>query len=127
MFENNFRHLLPADFRMASAVLEALDNWRQGNLAQTIRLFRQIIGIYPEMTGVILEALRLLKNEIDHPAPAAGPEFEQLAVQMKAALETMLAGGQYAEAMSVLTQLLPLLPNDTDLIKLHQQLLSKIY
>ena len=42
------------------------------------------------MTGVIREALRLLKNELDYPAPAAGPEFEQLALQMKAALKTML-------------------------------------
>ena len=37
------------------------------------------------MTGVVREVLRLLKNEIDRPAPAAGPEFEQLAAQMKAA------------------------------------------
>ena len=76
------------------------------------------------MTGVVREVLRLLKNEIDHPAPAAGPEFEQLAAQMKAALSAMLQAGQYQEATSVLTQLLPLLPNDMELLKIQQQLLS---
>ena len=76
------------------------------------------------MTGVVREVLRLLKNEIDRPAPAAGPDFEQLAAQMKAALSAMLQAGQYQEATSVLTQLLPLLPNDMELLKIQQQLLS---
>lgn len=124
MFEDGFSALLPADCRMALAVLEALENWKQGRLADTLRLFRTALQIYPQMTGVVREILRLLKNEIEHPAPAAGPEFEQLAIQMKAALNTMLQNGQYTEAMSVLTQLLPLLPNDMELLKIQQQLLS---
>ena len=127
MFEDSARHLLPPDCRMSLAVLEALDHWKKGNLAETVRLFRQVLGIYPQMTGVIREALRLLKNELDYPAPAAGPEFEQLALQMKAALKTMLQNGQYQEAMSVLSQLLPLLPDDMELLKLQQQLLADIY
>ena len=79
------------------------------------------------MTGVVREVLRILKNEIDHPAPAAGPEFEQLAIQMKSALKTMLDNSQYTEAMQVLSQLIPLLPNDIELIKLQQQLLEKTH
>ena len=127
MFEDSVRYLLPADCRMSLAVLEALDSWKQGNPSETVRLFRQILGFCPQMAGVIREALRLLKNELDHPAPAAGPEFEQLAFQMKAALKTMIQNGQYQEAMSVLSQLLPLLPDDMELLKLQQQLLADIY
>ena len=127
MFEDSASHLLPPDCRMSLAVLEALDHWKKGNLAETVRLFRQVLGIYPQMTGVIREALRLLKNELDYPAPAAGPEFEQLALQMKAALKIMLQNGQYQEAMSVLSQLLPLLPSDTELLKLQQQLLARTH
>ena len=127
MFEESFCHLLPADCRMSLAVLEALDSWKQGNPSETVRLFRQILSFCPQMAGVIREALRLLKNELDHPAPAAGPEFEQLAFQMKAALKTMIQNGQYQEAMSVLSQLLPLLPDDMELLKLQQQLLADIY
>ena len=124
MFDARFHSLLPADCRMALAVLEALEDWKQGKLADTLRLFRTALKIYPQMTGVVREVLRLLKNEIDRPAPAAGPEFEQLAAQMKAALSAMLQAGQYQEATSVLTQLLPLLPNDMELLKIQQQLLS---
>lgn len=126
MFEEGFRHLLPAECRMALAVSEALDNWKQGILTETIRLFRQALEICPQMTGIIREALRLLKNDIDHPTPAAGPEFEQLAVQMKAALNAMVQGGQYVEAMSVLSQLLPLLPNDMELLKMQQIVLANL-
>ena len=126
MFEESSCSLLPADCRMALAILEALENWKQGKLADTLRLFRTALKIYPQMTGVVREVLRLLKNEIDHPAPAAGPEFEQLAVQMKAALKAMIQAGQYHEAMPVLTQLLSLLPNDMELLKIQQLLLAGI-
>ncbi len=125
MFCENSRGLLPADCRMALAVLEGLKAWEQGNLAETIRRFREILKIYPRMTGVIREVLRLLKNEAEHPLPAAGAEFEQLAVQMKAALKGMIEGGQYTEAVSVLSQLLPLLPGDIELLKMQQMLLRK--
>lgn len=126
MFHGDSRCLLPADCRMALTVLEGLEAWEQGNLAETIRRFREILKIYPRMTGVIREVLRLLKNEVEHPAPAAGAEFQQLAVQMKAALRGMIENGQYTEAMSVLSQLIPLLPGDMELVKMQQILLEKV-
>lgn len=103
-----------------------MKRWKLGDLAETVKLFRQVLKIYPQMTGVIREVLRLLKNEAEHPAAAAGAEFDQLAVQMKAALKTMIQNGQYPEAMSVLTQLLPLLPEDMELVKMHQCLLEEL-
>lgn len=126
MFKEKSRYLLPADCRMALIVLEAVKRWKLGDLAETVKLFRQVLKIYPQMTGVIREVLRLLKNEAEHPAAAAGAEFDQLAVQMKAALKTMIQNGQYPEAMSVLTQLLPLLPEDMELVKMHQCLLEEL-
>lgn len=126
MFKEKSRYLLPADCRMALTVLEAVKRWKLGDLAETVKLFRQVLKIYPQMTGVIREVLRLLKNEAEHPAAAAGAEFDQLAVQMKAALKTMIQNGQYPEAMSVLTQLLPLLPEDMELVKMHQCLLEEL-
>ena len=126
MFEEDFRSLLPGDCRMALAVGEALENWKQGNLAETLRLFRYVLQIYPKMTGVIREALRLLKNEMGHPTPTTNAEFEQLAVQMKSALKAMIESGQHEEAVSVLNQLLPLLPDDMELLKMQQTLLKAL-
>ena len=126
LFEGDFRSLLPEDCRMALAVSEALENWEQGNLTETLRLLRYVLQIYPKMTGVVREALRLLKNEMESPNSTAGAEFEQLAVQMKTALTAMIESGQYKEAMAVLTQLLPLLPNDMELLKMQQILLKAL-
>lgn len=125
MFEEKSRYLLPSDCRMALTVQDALEHWTQGKLTETVRLFRQALKIYPQITGIIREVLRLLKNETAGPPQTAGAEFEQLAVQMKAALNGMVQRGQYKEAMSVLSQLLPLLPNDMELLKLWQLLLSR--
>lgn len=126
MFEEKSRYLLPPDCRMALIVQDALDNWVRGKLAETVRLFRQALRIYPQMTGMVREILRLLKNEIQYPVQGTGAEFEQLAVQMKAALNIMLQSGQYMEAMSVLSQLLPLLPNDMELLKMQQIVLANL-
>lgn len=125
-FREGQRCLLPAECRASFVVLDALDAWKQGKPAETLRLFRTALPVAPQITGVIREVIRIISNEIMHPAPAAGSEFEQLAVQMKAALNTMVQDSRYTEAMSILSQLLPLLPNDMELLKLQQQLLSKI-
>ena len=126
MFEGDLRQLLPADCRMALSILEALENWSAGRLAETVRLFRQTIQINPQMTGVIREALRLLKNEMSHPTPSAGSEFDQLSIQMKDALKAMIENKQYVEAMSVLSQLFPLLPNDMEILRMQQKLLNNL-
>lgn len=126
MFTKELRYLLPADCRMALVVLEALEYWERGQLVETVRLFRSALKIHPQMTGVVLEMLRHLKNEIEQPAMAVGGEFEQLAVQMKMVLRTMIESGQYQEAEGVLDQLLPLLPGDMELLKLQQMLLTRI-
>ena len=38
----------------------------------------------------------------------------------------MIDQGQYGEALSVISQLLPLLPEDMELLKLQQRLLGKM-
>lgn len=120
------RHLLPAECRLAYVILEALACWKQGRLPETVRFLRTAIQIDPRMTGVIREVIRILGVEIAWPTPNAGPEFYQLAVQMKEALRAMIDGGRYQEAMSVLPQLLPLLPDDMELMKMQQVLLAHL-
>lgn len=125
MFEEESRYLLPSECRLALVILKAMECWRQGQTVETLRLFRTALQIHPQMTGVVREMLRFLKNEMDLPA-SAGPEFEQLAVQMKAALKGMIENRQYQEAMQVLKQLIPLLPEDMELLKFQQILLERL-
>lgn len=126
MFSEKSRHLLPVDCRQALVVLDALDKLEQKKPVEAIRLFRTVLKMYPKMTGVIREVLRLISHETENPAETAGTEFQGLAIQMKMALQGMMGQGQYKEAMAVVTQLLPLLPEDMDLLKIHQKLLEKM-
>ena len=126
ILEPGQRYLLPADCRLAYVILEALTCWKQGRLAETIRFLRSAIRIDTRMTGVVREVIRILSSEIAWPTPNAGPEFYQLSIQMKEALRTMIDSGNYEEAMSVLLQLLPLLPDDMELLKMQQILLSRL-
>ena len=45
---------------------------------------------------------------------------------MKAALRTMADNKQYSEAEQVLAQLIPLLPDDMELLKLQQRLMAEM-
>lgn len=124
MFAEEFRYLLPSECRLALVILEAMECWRQGRTVETLRLFREALQIHPQMTGVVVEMLRFLQNEIRYPASGAGPEFEGLAVQMKEALKTMIENRQYQEAWQVVNQLMPLLTEDLELLKIQQSLLG---
>ena len=126
MFSERSHHLLPVDCRQALVILNALDKLEQNQPVEAVRLFRIVLKMYPQMTGVIREVLRLLVYEVKNPVQATGEEFLNLAVQMKAALKGMIDQGQYGEALSVISQLLPLLPEDMELLKLQQRLLGKM-
>lgn len=49
-----------------------------------------------------------------------------LAQQMKEALESMIANGQYVEALPVILQLSPLIPEDLELLRMRQHVLQQL-
>ena len=63
---------------------------------------------------------------INTPVYSQGSEFQILAKQMKDTLTTMLKQSQYQEALSIITQLLPLLPEDLELIRMRQNVLRQM-
>ncbi len=77
------------------------------------------------MTGVVTELFRQAANRLDDPMLHAGEEFLQLAAQMKETLRTLTAAGQTAQAEVVLNQLLPLLPEDLELIRCRQEFIRR--
>ena len=55
----------------------------------------------------------------------AGKEYQQLATQLKEVLSALIEQDKYAEAMSILPQLVSLLPEDLELLRIKQRLLKK--
>ena len=90
-----------------------------------VHLFRLALRQYPAMTGVINELIRQMGKSLDDPAPNAGKEYQQLAAQLKEVLSALIEQDKYAEAMSILPQLVSLLPEDLELLRIKQRLLKK--
>lgn len=119
-------NILPKDCRFAILTDEALKNMEEGKLPEAVRLLRSALQFAPSMTGVVREVTRHMANGTAVPNRSVGEEFQTLAVQMKGALRTLISGGQYEEAMSVISQLSPLLPDDLDLLRMRQNVLQNL-
>ena len=78
------------------------------------------------MTSVIREVIRQMTVKANTPAQNTGAEFQMLAQQMKQTLELMIVNGQYREALSVILQLSPLLPEDLELLRMRQHVLQQL-
>lgn len=116
------RGLLPVECRFAFFAREALEQLSCGQMIQAVKSFQKALPVYPKLSGVIRELLRQLqKGQSIQTAQTENPEFRQLAVQMKAAIEDMLKKGQAKEAAGVIEQLLPLLPDDLELLRQKQR------
>ena len=126
MFSREKRILLPKDCRFALYVWEALDQLEAAEFPEAVRLFRKALRFYPAMTGTIREIIRLISRKAETPAQNTGDEFRMLAQQMKESLRSMINSKQYTQAMSVILQLSPLLPEDLELLRMRQNLLRKM-
>ena len=126
MFSADKQHLLPKDCRYALLVSEALEKRKNFEFAEAVRLFRRSLRYDPAMTSVVREMIRQMSVKINHPVQNAGEEFQALALQMKDALKSMIANKQYTDALPIILQLSPLLPEDLELLRMRQDVLGEI-
>lgn len=117
--------LLPRDGRFALLVWEALEKMEHMEFPEAIRLFRRALRFYPSMTSVIREVIRQISQKAELPVQNMGEEFQLLARQMKEVLRTQIDHGQYTEALPIILQLSPLLPEDLELLRMRQAVLRE--
>ena len=126
LFCEEKRLFLPEDCRFALLVSEALENIKRTEFAKTIRLFRKALKYCPAMTSVVREVIRQICIKAETPAQNTGEEFQMLAQQMKEALRTMIDNADYTQALPMIQQLTPLLPEDLELLRMRQNVLRGI-
>ena len=124
VFAEEKRNLLPKDCRFALLTSEALEKIEQRKFPEAVRLFRQALHFYPAMTSSIREIIRQMTVKAENPVQT-GEEFQVLAQQMKEALKTMIGNRQYVQALPVILQLSPLLPEDLELLRMRQKVLQE--
>ncbi|MCI8784275.1 MAG: glycosyltransferase, partial [Dorea sp.] len=125
LFGEEMRAFLPAKCRFAQITLKAMEEFRQEKTAEAVRLLGVAYHTCPDMAGVIIEVFRQAARRTDNPALHAGAEFSQLAAQMKGMLHALMEGGQNPQADEILNQLLPLMPEDLELIRVRQELIRR--
>ncbi len=126
MFEEKSRALLPGECSFALTSLDALGQVEGGQLTEAVHSFRRCIKIFPSMTGVLRELLRQAVRRVNDPGLHMGEEFYVLAGQMKGTLSALLSAGETVQAAGILNQLLPLMPEDVELVRMRQELIRRI-
>ena len=125
LFREEMCAFLPTECRFAQTTLNAMEEFRRERIAEAVHLLGEAYHIRPDMTGVITELFRQAARRLDDPALRAGEEFLQLAVQMKGMLHTLMETGQNPQAEEIMNQLLPLMPEDLELIHARQELIRR--
>lgn len=126
MFRDKNRHLLPKDYQFVFLASTSLEKIKKKEFPEAIRLLHSALSFRPDMTGVVNEVIRQMKNQVDDPAQDAVSEYHSLAIQLKTAIKSLINQGMYQEAVSVLPQLAALLPEDLELLRIRQNLLRRM-
>lgn len=125
MFSPENRSQLPKDCQSALCISEALKKIKCLEFPEAVRMFRKAIRFYPSMTSVIREVIRQMTAMVNTPVQNTGDEFRMLARQMKDTLKVMISNQQYADALPIVLQLSPLLPEDLELLRMRQTILQE--
>lgn len=126
MFRDENRYLLPKDYQFAFWVSAFLEKKKKKEFPEAIRRLHSALSFKPEMTGMVNEVIRQIKNQVDDPSQDAAEEYHSLAIQLKTAVSSMINQGMYQEAFSILPQLSTLLPSDLELLRIKQKILRSM-
>lgn len=117
--------LLPKKGRFAIRMLEGLDLYEGKKYVDCIHLFRELLEICPEFTSIINELVREIRQNVKLERENK-EELILLGEKMKKALDIIIRQGQYQQALPAVEQLLTLLPDDLEVLKLREKLLKLI-
>lgn len=118
-------YALPPQYRFAVMVDKALCLIESGSFAGCTPLLRDAYRIYPKLTAVISQLIRYLTEQIEKPPKVVSEEFAALGKQVKGVLSGLMEKGQWEEAYGVTAQLIPLLPDDLEVLRMKQIILRE--
>ncbi|MBO8464355.1 MAG: hypothetical protein IAC13_10530, partial [Firmicutes bacterium] len=118
MLQEQYRYMLPPQFAFSLYYMESnLEGYDQ------IECLKKAKKVYPRMLVVIKRLMEYLLKEYDRKHRVVNQEFQQLGVQVKQQVKQMIENHQYEAAFPIVTQLLQLIPDDLELVRLKQKIL----
>ncbi len=125
IFASKNSSFMPPDYRFATQMEQIFQDWESCNYPQVLQGLREVINIYKPLCGVIRRLLSMISDEINQPEPT-NPEFLTLASQVKQTVQYLLQENRCEEALPLVEQLSTLLPKDLEVVRLRQELWSRM-
>lgn len=116
---------LPTRYRFAVIMKEALRAAEDGRIADSFPFLKEAIQICPKMSSAVSQLLGYLEEQGEVQGNAVPEEFRILGAQVKQVLRGLIDSGQWEEAYGVMAQLLPLLPDDLEVLQMKQEILRQ--
>lgn len=117
-------YILPSQYRFAFLIDKVLSLIEDGQFTGCIPLLKEAFHISPGMTIVVGQLTQHLTEQIEKPPKVVSEEFAALGKQVKGVLSGLMEKGQWEEAYGVTAQLIPLLPDDLEVLRMKQIILS---
>lgn len=125
-FEGDMLFYLPSICQFGVALRETLDMIEKENWQDAIKGLRKALNIHPGLSVLIKRLLDYVIMRSKEVPREAGGEFETLGGQIKEVLQGMIERREYDQAEPIMTQLLTLLPDDLEVLKMKQIMLQNM-
>ena len=118
-------YALPTRYRFAVILKTALQLIEEKRMEDAFPVLADAVRVYPQMSAAVSRLLRYLEEQMMDSQQSVSEEFAILGAQVKQVLCGLIDGRQWEEAYSVATQLLSLLPDDLEVLRMKQGILNQ--
>lgn len=125
LLETPDSYILPAKYKFAVRIQDILKRMESEDYAECISLLTEALHLYPQLSIAVSGLTKYLNEKLKNPPRPASPEFAILGGQVKQMLHGLIANGQWNEAYDVNAQLISLLPDDLEVLRLKQEILRQ--
>lgn len=121
--------ILPEEYRGAYAIWNLLEKTEAEKYGDAVDAVREIRELLPGLASIMKHYLKWLNGRLEWQKQAsrqAVNEFQALAGQIKAKIYGLMETGEYRAALSVAEQVQVLLPGDTEIMQIKEELLRNL-
>lgn len=119
-------YVLPARYKFAVRIQNVLSLIESGSFAESIPLLTEALRICPQMSIAVSHLTEYLNEQLKALEQPVSEEFAVLGGQVKQVLYGLVEGRRWMDAYGVISQLVTLLPNDTEVLKLKQEIVRNL-
>lgn len=118
-------YILPAQYKFAVRIQNVLQLIKKEDYAGCIPLLTEALHLNPQLSIAVSGLTKYLTEKLANPPQPVSEEFKVLGTQVKQMLYGLMENRQWADAYGVNSQLISLLPDDLEILRLKQEILRQ--